>query len=81
VVKAADGSVFYSGIDSLPDFSVSSIISRVRVVLQQHHLPESPGLSSHTVRSVVKHMSLYRGVFASQFQDAKFQEVPASRQG
>jgi hypothetical protein len=79
VVKAADGSVFYSGIDSLPDVSVTSIISKVRVMLQQHHLPESPGLSSHTVRSVVKHLSLHQAVFASKlFQDAKFQDVPAS---
>jgi hypothetical protein len=55
-VKAADGSVFYSGINSLPDVSVTSIISTVRLMLQQHRLPESPGLSSHTVRSVVKHL-------------------------
>ena len=78
-VKAADGSVFYSGIDSLPNVSVTSIISKVRLMLQQHQLPESPGLSSHTVRSVVKHLSLHQAVFASKlFQDAKFQDVPAS---
>ena len=78
-VKAADGSVFYSGINSLPDVSVTSIISKVRLMLQQHQLPESPGLSSHTVRSVVKHLSLHQAVFASKlFQDAKFQDVPAS---
>ena len=56
------GSVFYSGINSLPDVSVASIISKVRLMLQQHHLPESPGLSSHTVRSVVKHLSLHQVV-------------------
>jgi len=79
VVKSADGSVFYSGVDSLPDVSVTSIISKVRLMLQQHHLPESPGLSSHTVRSVVKHLSLHQAVFASKlFQDSKFQDVPAS---
>jgi hypothetical protein len=79
VVKAADGSVFYSGINSLPDVSVTSIISKVRLMLQQHQLPESPGLSSHTVRSVVKHLSLHQAVFASMlFHDAKFQDVPAS---
>jgi hypothetical protein len=79
VVKAADGSVFYSGIDSLPDVSVTSIISKVRLMLQQHHLPESPGLSSHTVRSVVKHLCLHQAVFASKlFEDPKFQAVPAS---
>jgi GTPase SAR1 family protein len=79
VVKAADGSVFYSGVDSLPDVSVTSIISKVRLMLQQHHLPESPGLSTHTVRSVVKHLSLHQAVFASNlFQDPKFQDVPAS---
>jgi NLR family CARD domain-containing protein 3 len=78
-VKAADGSVFYSGINSLPDVSVTSIISKVRLMLQQHQLPESPGLSSHTVRSVVKHLSLHQAVFASNlFQDAKFRDVPAS---
>ena len=78
-VKAADGSVFYSGIDSLPNVSVTSIVSKVRLMLQQHQLPESPGLSSHTVRSVVKHLSLHQAVFASKlFQDAKFQDVPAS---
>ena len=40
---------------------------------------KSSGLSSHTVRSVVKHLSLHQAVFASKlFQDAKFQDVPAS---
>jgi hypothetical protein len=33
LVKAADGSVFYSGMDSLPDVSVTSIISKVRVMV------------------------------------------------
>jgi hypothetical protein len=79
VVKAADGSVFYSGIDSLPDVSVTSIILKVRRMLQQHQLPESPCLSSHTVRSVVKHLSLHQAVFASKlFDDHKFHAVPAS---
>jgi hypothetical protein len=78
-VKAADGSVFYSGIDSLPDVSVTSIILKVRRMLQQHQLPQSPCLSSHTVRSVVKHLSLHQAVFASKlFDDQKFQAVPAS---
>jgi hypothetical protein len=53
------GFLFYSGVDSLPDVSVTSIISKERLMLQQHQLPESPGLSSHTVRSVVKHLSLH----------------------
>ena len=79
VVKAADGSVLYSGIDSLPDVSIQSIIRKVRSLLQQHHLPESCGLSSHTVRSVVRHLSLHQAVFASKlFKMAKYQTVPAS---
>jgi hypothetical protein len=79
VVKAADGSVIYSGIDSLPDVSVTSIILKVRRMLQQHNLTESPALCSHTVRSVVKHVSLHQAVFASNlFQDPRFQDVPAS---
>jgi NLR family CARD domain-containing protein 3 len=79
VVTAADGSVFYSGIDSLPDVNVTSIVSKVRLMLQQHQLPESPGLSSHTVRSVVKQLSLHQAVFASNLlQHPKFLDVPAS---
>jgi hypothetical protein len=46
-------------------------------MLQQHQLPESPGLSSHTVRSMVKHLYLHQAVFASKlFRDSKFQAVP-----
>jgi hypothetical protein len=79
IVTAADGSVLYSGIDSLPDVSVTSIISEVRLMLQQHQLPESSGVRSHTFRSVVKHLSLHQAVFASKlFQEPKFQDVPAS---
>jgi hypothetical protein len=79
VVQAADGSVFYSGIDSLPDVSVTSIISKVQLMLQQHQLPESSSLSSHTVRSVAKHLLLHQALFASKlFEAQKFQDVPAS---
>jgi hypothetical protein len=79
VVKAADGSVIYSGISSLPDVSVASIIHRVRLMLRQHNLPESTRLDSHTVRSVVQHLSNHEGVCASSlFEEPRFITVPAS---
>jgi hypothetical protein len=79
VVKATDGSVIYSGINSLPDVSVASVIHRVRVLLRQHQLPESPRLDRHTVRSVVQHLSHHQAVFASKlFAEPRFVTVPAS---
>ena len=77
--RAFLGESKYTGIDSLPNVSVTSIILKVRRILQQHQLPESSCLSSHIVRSVVKHLSLHQAVFASKlFDDQKFQDVPAS---
>lgn len=79
VIKAADGSVLYSGIDSLPDISVASITGKVRCMLQQHGLPESPQLARHTVRSVVKHLSMHKAVFASDIlRLPAYQTVPQS---
>ena len=79
VVKAPNGSVFYSGISSLPDVSVASIVHRVRLLLRQHHLPESSRLDSHTVRSVVQHLSHHQAVFTSKlFEEPRFRDVPAS---
>jgi hypothetical protein len=79
VVRAPDGSVIYSGFNSLPDVSVASIIHRVRLILKQHQLPESSCLDNHTVRSVVKHLSLHMAVFASKlFEEPRFRDVPAS---
>jgi hypothetical protein len=79
VVTAADGSVIYSGLGSLPDVSVTSIIDRVRLLLRQHQLPESSRLDSHTVRSVVQHLSQHQALLTSKlFQEPRFRDVPAS---
>ena len=79
VIKAPDGTVQYSGIDSLPDISVASIISKVRGLLREHNLPESPNLSSLTVRSVVKRLSMHKAVFVSDIlRSPLYQNVPES---
>jgi GTPase SAR1 family protein len=78
-VAAADGSILYSGIDSLPDISVASIIHKVRDLLRQRNLSESPALNSHTVRSVVKYLSLHQAVLVSKLlQEPALQQVHAS---
>jgi GTPase SAR1 family protein len=79
VIKAPDGTVQYSGIDSLPDISVASIIDKVRGLLREHNLPESPNLSSLTVRSVVKRLSMHKAVFVSDIlRSPMYQNVPES---
>jgi GTPase SAR1 family protein len=79
VVKNADGTVSYCGIDSLPDVSVASIVAKVRSMLRAHNVPESPHLSTCTVRSVVKHLSLHKAVFVSEVLAApQYQKVPQS---
>jgi hypothetical protein len=79
VTKAADGSVLYSGIDSLPNVSVASIVAKVRGMLREHGLPQSPVLDSHTVRSVVKHLSMHKALFASDvLRSPVYYNVPQS---
>lgn len=59
--------------------SVASIICKVRAMLQEHALPESPHLGSLTVRSVVKRLSMHKAVFVSELLRApKYQNVPQS---
>ena len=79
VIKAADGTVKYSGPDSLPNISVASVLDRVGSLLREHNLPASPHLSKHTVRSVVKHLVLHKAVFVSDiFGAPKYDSVPLS---
>lgn len=49
-------------ISSLPDVAVASIIDKVRCILQQHGISESPHLSHRTVRSVVRKLELQMAV-------------------
>jgi GTPase SAR1 family protein len=49
-------------ISSLPDVAVASIIDKVRCILQQHGISESPHLSDRTVRSVVRKLELQMAV-------------------
>ena len=47
--------------------------------MRAHNVPESPHLSSCTVRSVVKHLSLHKAVFVSEVLAApQYQKVPQS---
>ncbi len=79
VIKAADGTVKYSGPDSLPNISVASVLDRVGSMLREHNLPASPHLSKHTVRSVVKHLVLHKAVFVSDiFGAPRYDSVPLS---
>jgi hypothetical protein len=79
VINAPDGTVKYAGPDSLPDVSVASVINRVRSLLREHNLPESPHLSSCTVRSVVRHLVLHKAIFVSDiFGAERYAAVPSS---
>jgi serine/threonine protein kinase/GTPase SAR1 family protein len=60
-VTLADGSKIRP-IDSLPDVPVTSITEKVRSILRQHGLSESPHLNGRSVRDVVKQLSLQQGV-------------------
>jgi len=66
-------------IDSLPDVPISSIVEKVRSLLGQHGLSETPQLSCRTVRDVVKRLSLQQGVKTWELvQEPKLLACPAS---
>jgi GTPase SAR1 family protein len=77
-VTLADGSKIRP-IDSLPDVPVTSITEKVRSILGQHGLSESPLLSCRSVREVVTRLSLQQGVKTWDLvKDPKLSASPAS---
>jgi hypothetical protein len=66
-------------IGSLPDVTVASIIGKVRTILEQRGIPESPHLSSRTVRGVVKKLELQMAVQSWKLlEEPRLAQVPAS---
>ena len=66
-------------IDSLPGVPVASITEKVRSILGQHGLSESPQLSGRSVRDVVKRLSLQQGVKTWELvKEPKLSACPAS---
>ena len=77
-MKLSDGKE-YKLLEALPGIPVTSIIEKVRSILKQHSLSESPQLSGRTVRDVVQQLSRQQGVMTwTLFSDPILSACPAT---
>jgi serine/threonine protein kinase/GTPase SAR1 family protein len=77
-MKLSDGKE-YKLFEALPGIPVTSIIEKVRSILKQHSLSESPQLSGRTVRDVVQQLSRQQGVMTwTLFSDPILSACPAT---